>query len=83
MYLTWVAPCDTQQYHIYYRGTCGTYVHEGSLDTNRTEHTFDELQGGMNYNFTVNQTGFGGDRVLSTGPVYAKTYTAGMMPNLK
>jgi len=46
VYLTWVAPCDTQQYHIYYRGTCGTYVDEGSVDTNHTEYTFDELQEG-------------------------------------
>ena len=77
VYLTWVAPCDTQQYHIHYRGTCGTYVDEGSLDTSRTEYTFDELQEGINYTFTVNQTGFGGGRVLSTGPVYAMTFTAG------
>jgi len=73
VYLTWVAPCDTQQYHIYYRGTCGTYVDEGSLNTSRTEYTFDELQEGMNYTFTVNQTGFvEGD--LSTAPVYAKPF---------
>ena len=77
VYLTWVAPCDTQQYHIYYRGTCGTYVDEGSVDTSRTEYTFHKLQEGMNYTFTVNQTGFGGSRVLSTGPVYAMTFTAG------
>ena len=78
VYLTWVAPCDTQQYHIHYKGTCGTNVDEGSLDTNRTEYTLDELQEGINYTFTVNQTGFGGGRVLSTGPVYAMTFTAGM-----
>ena len=78
MYLTWVAPCDTQQYHIYYRGACATYVHEGSVDTNHTEYTFDELQEGINYTFTVNQTGFGGGGVLSTAPVYAMTFTAGM-----
>ena len=78
VYLTWVAPCDTQQYHIYYRGTCGTYVDEGSLDTNHTQHTLVGLQEGINYTFTVNQTGFGGGRVLSTGPVYAMTFTAGM-----
>ena len=71
VYLTWVAPCDTQQYHIYYRGTCGTYVDEDSLDTSRTEYKLNELQEGINYTFTVNQTGFGGGRVLSTGPVYA------------
>ena len=78
VYLTWVAPCDTQQYHMYYRGTCGTCVDEGSLNISRTEHTFDELQEGINYTFTVNQTGFEGGRVLSTGPVYAMTFTAGM-----
>ena len=82
VYLTWVTPCDTQQYTIHYRGTCGTYVDEGSLDTNHQEHTFDELQEGVNYTFTVNQTGFGGGRVFSTGPVYAKTFIAGMMLNL-
>ena len=81
IYLTWVAPCDTQQYHIHYRGECGTYVDEGSVDTSHTEYTFDELQEGMNYTFTVNQTGFGEGRMLSTGPVYIKTYTAGMMIN--
>ena len=78
VYLTWVSRCDTQQYHIYYRGTCGTYVDEGSLDTNCTEYTLNQLQEGMNYTFTVNQTGFGGGRVLSTGPVYAMTFTVGM-----
>ena len=67
VYLTWVAPCDTQQYHIYYRGTCGTYVDDGRVNTSHTEYTFDELQEGMNYTFTVNQT----------GPVYAHTFTAG------
>ena len=77
VYLTWVAICDTQQYHIYYRGTCGTYVDEGSVDTSHTDYTFDELQEGINYTFTVNQTGFGGDRVFSAGPVYAMTFTAG------
>ena len=76
--MTWVAPCDTQQYHIYYRGTCGTYVDEDSLDTSRTEYTLNELQEGINYTFTVNQTGFGGGRVLPAGPVYAMTFTAGM-----
>ena len=74
--LTWVAPCHTQKYHIYYRATCGTYVDEGRLDTDHQEHTFDGLQEGMNYSFSVNQTGFSGDRVLSTGPVYARTFTA-------
>ena len=78
-----MAPCDTQQYRIYYRGTCGTYVDEGSQDTSRTEYTFDELQKGINYTFTVNQTGFGGGRVLATGPVYAMTFTAGMTVNIQ
>ena len=78
VYLTWVAPCDTQQYHIHYRGACGTYVDESSLNTSRTEYTLNELQEGINYTFTVNQTGFGGGRVLSTCPVYAMTFTAGM-----
>ena len=77
IHLTWVAPCHTQQYHIYYRGTCGSYVDEGRLDTDRQEHMFYGLQEGINYSFTVNQTGFGGGRVLSTGPVYARTFTAG------
>jgi len=67
----------TQQYHIYYRGTCGTNVDEDSVDTSHTEYTFDKLQEGMNYTFTVNQTGFGRGRVLSTGPVYAMTFRAG------
>ena len=83
IHLTWVAPCDTQQYHIYYRGTCGTYVDEGRLDTDRQEHTFDGLQGGTNYIFTVNQTGFSGGRVLSTGPVYAKTFSGSMLHKIK
>jgi len=47
------------------------------VDTSHTQHTFDELQEGMNYTFTVNQTGFGGCGVFSTGPVYAMTFTAG------
>ena len=77
VHLTWVAPCHTRQYHIYYRGACGAYVDEGRLDTNHQGHTFDGLQEGINYSFTVNQTGFSGGRVLSTGPVYARTFTAG------
>jgi len=83
VHLTWVAPCDTRQYHIYYRGTCGTYVDEGSLDTSHTEYTFDELQESINYTFTVNQSGFGGVRLSSTaaGLVYAMTFTTGMMMN--
>ena len=75
--LTWVAPCHTQQYHIYYRGTCGAYVDEGRLDTSHQEYTVDGLQEGMNYSFTVNQSGFSRGRVLSTGPVHARTFTAG------
>jgi len=51
VYLTLVAPCDTQQYHTYYRGTCGTYINEGRLDTNCTEYRFDELQESINYTF--------------------------------
>ena len=47
-------------YHIYYRWTCGTYVDEGRVDTDRLEHTFDGLQKGVNYSFTVTQTGFSG-----------------------
>ena len=77
VYLTWVAPCHTQQYHIYYRGTCRTYVDEGRLDTDRQEHTLHGLQRGTNYSFTVTQSGFSGGRVLSTGPVYARTFTTG------
>ena len=78
VHLTWVAPCHTQQYHVYYRGKCGFYVDESRLDTDHQEHTVDGLQEGVNYSFTVNQTGFSGGRVLSTGPVYARTFTAGM-----
>ena len=81
VHLTWVAPCHTQQYYIYYRGTCGTYVDGGRLDTDRQECTFDGLHGDVNYSFTVNQTGFSGGRALSTGPVYARTFTAGKCPN--
>ena len=79
VHLTWVTSCHTQQYHIYYRGTCGAYVDVGRLDTDHREYTFDGLQEGTNYSFTVNQTGFSGGRVLSTGPVYARTFTAGMI----
>ena len=75
--LTWVAPCHTQQYRIYYRGTCGAYVDEGRLDTSHQEYTVDGLQEDMNYSFTVNQSGFSRGRVLPTGPVYAMTLTAG------
>ena len=77
IHLTWVTPCHTHQYHIYYRGTCGAYVDEGRLDTDGQEYTFDGLHEGVNYSFTVNQTGFSGGRVFSTGPVYARTFTAG------
>ena len=69
--------CHTHQYHIYYRGTCGNYVDEGRLNTNHQEYTFDGLRGDINYSFSVDQTGFSGGRVLSTGPVYARTFTAG------
>ena len=77
VHLTWVALCHTQQYHIYYKGTCGAYVDEGRLDTSYQEYTVDGLQEGMNYSFAINQSGFSGGRVLSTGPVYAMTLTAG------
>ena len=82
VHLTWVAPCHTQQYHIYYRGTCGGYVDEGRLDTDHQEHTFIGLQEGVNYSFTVNQTGFSGGRVFSTGPVYARTFTTSINNNV-
>ena len=77
--LTWVAPCHTHQYHIYYRGTCGVFVDEGRLNTDRQEYTVDGLQGDISYSFTVTQTGFSGGRVLSARPVYARTFTAGMI----
>ena len=82
VHLTWLAPCHTQQYHIYYKGTCGAYVDEGRLDTDHQEYTFNELQEGTNYTFIVNQTGLSGGRVFSIGPVYAKTFTAGTAKNL-
>ena len=78
--LMWVAPRHTHQY-TYYRGTCGTYVDEGRLDTDRQQHIFDELQEGINYSFTVTQSAFSGGRVLSTGPVYIRTFTAGKQSN--
>ena len=81
VHLTWVTPCHTQQYLILYRGICGSYVDEGMLDTNRQKYTVDGLQEGINYSFTVNQTGFSEGRVLSTGPVFARTFTRGMMMN--
>ena len=77
VHLTWAVPCHTHQYHIYYRGTCGAYVDEGRLDTDRQEHTFDGMQEDTNYSVSVTQTGFSGGRVLSIGPVYARTLTAG------
>ena len=77
VHLTWVAPCHTQQYHIYYIGTCGPYVDEGRVDTRHQEYTLNGLQEDMNYRLTVNQSGFSGGRVLSTSPVYARTFTAG------
>ena len=81
VHLTWVTPCHTQQYHIYYRGTCGAYVEEGRLDTDNQEHTFDGLKEGINYSFNVTQTGFSGGRMLSTGPVHARTFTTGKQSN--
>ena len=77
IHLTWAAPCHTQQYNMYYRGTCGAYVDEGRLDTDHQEHTFDGLQEDISYSFTVTQSGFSGGRVLSAGPVYARTFTTG------
>ena len=59
------------------QGDVWVYVDEGRLDTDHQEHTFDGLQEGVNYSFTVTQTGFSGGRVLSTGPVYARTLTTG------
>ena len=89
--LTWVAPCHTQQYHIYYRGRCGSYVDDESLrlESNQQEYTVNGLQGytvnglqgDMNYSFTVNQSGFSRGRVLSAGPVFARTFAAGIMMN--
>ena len=81
IHLTWVALCHTKQYHIYYRGTCGSYVDEGRLDTDHQEYTLDGLQEGINYSFTVTLTGFSGGKVLSTGPVYARTFTTGKQFN--
>ena len=49
------------------------------MDTDRQEYTFDELQEGVNYSFTVTQSGFSGGRVFSTDPVYARTLTAGLI----
>ena len=54
VHLTWVAPCHTQQYHIYYSGTCGAYVDEGRVDTSHQEYTVEGLQEDMNYRLTVN-----------------------------
>ena len=46
------------------------------MDTDHQEYRFDGLHEGINYTFTVTQTGFiSGGRVLSTGPVYARTFT--------
>ena len=61
------------------RGTCGTYVHEATLGTSHQEYTVDELQADTNYSFTVDVRlhGFSGARVLSTGSVFAMTFTAG------
>ena len=53
------------------------YVHEATLGTSHQKYTIDELQADTNYSFTVDQTGFGGARVLSTGSVFAMTFTAG------
>ena len=55
-----------------------TFMRAGCMDTDHQEYTLDGLQEGANYSFTVNQTGFSGGGVLSTGPVYARTFTAGL-----
>ena len=47
------------------------------------EHTFHGLQEGINYSFTVTQTGFSGGRMLSTAPVHARTFTTGMNSQIK
>ena len=78
VHLAWLSPCNTQQYDIYYRGTCGAYLDEGRFSTDQQQHTFDGLQEGINYTFTVNQTEFGGGGVLSTGPMYIASFTAGI-----
>ena len=49
------------------------------METDHQEYTFDGLQKGVNYSFTVNQTGFSGGRVHSTGPVYGRTFIAGKL----
>ena len=78
VHLSWMAPCHTQQYHIYYRWTCGAYVDDvHSLDTDHQEYTLEGLQEGVNYSFTFTWTRFSGGRVLSTDPVHARTFTAG------
>ena len=78
IHLTWLSPCNTQQYNIYYSGTCGAYLDEGRFSTDQQQYTFDGLQEGINYTFTVNQTGFGEGRVFSTGPMYITSLTAGI-----
>ena len=78
VHLAWLSACNTQQYNIYYRGTCGAYLDEGRFSTDQQQHTFDGLQEGINYTFTVNQIGFGGGGVLTTGPMYIASFTAGI-----
>ena len=78
VHLTWLSPCNTQEYNIYYRGTCGAYLDEGRFSADQQQHTFDGLQEGINYTFTVNQTEFGGGIALSTGPLYITSFTAGI-----
>ena len=46
--------------------------------TKHQEQIVDELQEGINYTFTVNQT-FSGREVLSTGQVHTRTFTSGTM----
>ena len=76
VHLTWLSLCNTQQYSVYYRGTCGTYLDEGRFSTDQQQYTFDGLQEGINYTFTVNQTGFG--ETSSAGPMYITSLTAGI-----
>ena len=52
------------------------------MGTDHQEHTFDGLQEGLNYSFTITQTGFSGGRLLSTGPVHAKTIIVGNIGKL-
>ena len=61
------------------QGDMWAFVDEGRLNTDHQEYTVDGLQGDISYSFTITQTGFSGGRVLSAGPVYARTFTASMI----